>query len=68
MTEIANSIYSTGQIPEQIVQSIFIYTNKNSPIDSDKFRAISAKSQLSEIVLKIILNRLRNKIEVDIAE
>ena len=69
VTKIANSIYDTGQIPEQMAQSVFItIPKKPGAIDCDKFRTISVMSQLSKIVLRIILNRLRNKIEWEIAE
>ena len=69
VTEIANSIYNTGQIPDQMARSIFItIPKKPGAIDCDKFRTISVMSQLSKVVLRIILNRVRNKIEYEIAE
>ena len=41
---------------------------KAGAIDCNKFRTISVMSSLSKKVLRIKLNRLRNKIEVEIAE
>ena len=69
VTKIANCIYNTGWIPEQMARSVFItIPKKPGAIDCDKFRTISIMSQLSKLVLKIILNRVRNKIEWEIAE
>ena len=69
ITEIANSIYDTGQIPEQMAQSIFMTLSKKpGAIECDEFRAISLMSQLSKAVLRTILNGSRNKVEAEIAE
>ena len=52
-----------------MARSVFItIPKKPGAIDCDKFRTISIMSQLSKLVLKIILNRVRNKIEWEIAE
>ena len=69
VTKIANCIYDTGGIPNQMAQSVFItIPKKPGTIQCDKFRTISVMSQLSKVVLRIILNRARNKIETEIAE
>ena len=69
VSEIANCIYDTGRIPDQMARSVFItIPKKPGAIDCDKFRTISIMSQLSKLVLRIVLNRAKNKIEAEIAE
>ena len=69
VTKIANYKYYTGGIPNQMAQSVFItITKKSGAIQCDKFTTISVMSQLSRVVLRLILNRERNKIETEIAE
>ena len=69
VTDIPNSIYDTGQISEQMAQFIFIaLPKKPGATVCGKFKSISLMSQLSKLLSRIILNRLRNKIEVEIAE
>ena len=69
VTKIVNSIYDTGRIPDAMKRSIFItIPKKQGAIDCDKFRTISIMSQLSKIVLRIVLNRIRNRIVSEIGE
>ena len=52
ITEIANSIYDTGQIPNKTAQFIFMTIPKKlGAILCDKLRTICVMSQLSKIVL-----------------
>ena len=69
VAKLANCIYGTGPILDQIARSVFItIPKKPGATDSGKFRTISAMSQLSKLVLKVVLNRTRNKNDLEIPE
>ena len=69
VTELANSIYDSGQIPDAMSRSIFItLPKKPGAIECKKFRTISIMSQLSKVVLRVILNRIKNKVKSEIGE
>ena len=69
VVQLANRIYDTGQIPTPMQLSTFItIPKKPGAIECGKHRTISVMSQLGKIVLRIILNRIRNKIRPEIAE
>lgn len=56
--ELANQIYSTGCIPEQMKQSVFIIIpKKQGEIKCEKHRTISITSQI-KIILKVIRERI----------
>ena len=64
ITELANKIYSTGTIPDRMKESEFIVIHKNlGAIDCGKHRTISIMSQVAKIVLKVIGERLKAKVE-----
>ena len=69
ITELTNKIYDTGFIPEEMAKSIFIVIPKKpGTIECSQHRTISLMSQLTKIILKVILNRIRRKIQSEIAE
>lgn len=69
ITEIANKIYNSGQVTEQMCKSEFITIPKVSgTIDCDKHRTISIMSQITKIILKVILRRLRGRIRSEVSE
>ena len=64
-----NNIYDTGKIPEDICNSIFIAIPKKAgAVKCENFRTISLISHINKILLRICINRLRNKINPEIAE
>ena len=66
---LANNIYETGQIPTPMKLSTFItIPKKPGAMECNKHRTISIMSQLGKIVLRVILNRVRNKIRPEIPE
>jgi hypothetical protein len=64
ITELANKIYSTGGIPERMKESEFIVIPKQEgAVECGKHRTISIMSQVAKIVLKVINERLKRKVE-----
>ena len=69
LTDIANKIYDSGEVPSQMCKSIFIAIPKiQGTLECDKHRTISIMSQITKIMLKIILARVRGKITPQIGE
>ena len=69
VVQLANRIYDTGHIPTPMQVSTFgAIPKKPGAMECNKHRTISVMSQLGKIVLRIILNRIRNKIRPEIAE
>ena len=63
ITELANRMYSTGQVPEMRKESEFIVIlKKNGAVDCNKHRRISIMSQMGKIVLKVLNGRLEGKV------
>ena len=64
ITELANKIYETGVLPDRMQESEFIVISKKvGAVDSEKHRTISITSQVAKIVLKVIDERLKSKVE-----
>ena len=69
ITKILNNIYETSQRPEDLSKSIFIALPKKAgAIECELHRTISLMSHLTKILLRIILNRTRNKTGPEIAQ
>ena len=69
VVELANRIYDTGEIPTPMQLSTFVtIPKKPGAMECSKHRTISVMTQLGKIVLRIVLNRIRNKIRPEIAE
>ena len=69
MTNVANSIYETGQIPERMKESIFIAIPKKvGTTECDKHRIISLMSQVGKIILRVIMERVERKIKINIED
>ena len=64
IVEMANQIYRTGKIPERMKESEFIVIpKKEGAVDCGKYRTISIMSQVAKIVLKVIDERLKSKVD-----
>ena len=64
ITELANKIYDTGNIPKKMEESEFIVIpKKEGAVECGKHRTISIMSQVAKIVLRVIDERLRRKVE-----
>ena len=63
-TELANRIYETGVLPDSMRESEFIVIPKKVvAVDCEKHRTISITSQVAKIILKVIDERLKSKVE-----
>ena len=68
ITDIANKVYNSGEIPKQMSQSVFIAIPKVAgTLDCEKHRTLSIMSQLTKIILKVILKRIRGRIYEEVA-
>ena len=64
ITELANKIYRTGQVPESMKESEFIVIPKKAgAVECSKHRTISIMSQMGKIILKVLNDRLNRKVE-----
>ena len=69
ITNLLNEIYNSGHIPPDISKSIFIAIPKKPGTTECEFhRTISLMSQITKILLRILMMRARNKIKPEIAE
>ena len=69
IAKLANKIYNTGYIPKEMYKSIFItIPKKPGAVECNLFRTISLISQITKIILKVILNRIKGKLKLEIAE
>ena len=69
ITELCSLIYKTGNIPQELMNSIFIaLPKKPKAMDCSQYRTISLTSRVMKVLLKVILNRNRNKMEAEINE
>lgn len=69
VTQIANMIYDTGYIPKRMRESTFIaIPKKEGTLECEKHRTISIMSQLGKIILSVIRNRIRQKIDNCVSE
>ena len=64
ITNLANTIYSTGEVPENMKESEFlVFPKKNGAVECANHRTISIISQVAKLVLKILDERLMRKVE-----
>ena len=69
IVEMANKIYNTGYILKEMYKLIFIaIPKKPGAVDCSLLRTISLMSQITKIILKVILNRIKQKLVQYIAE
>ncbi|GFS11191.1 LINE-1 retrotransposable element ORF2 protein [Elysia marginata] len=69
ITDLLNEIYDTGQIPTDMLKSIFIATPKKAgATECELHRTISLMSHVTKILLRVVMMRVRNRIGQEIAE
>ncbi|KAG1656246.1 Retrovirus-related Pol polyprotein from type-1 retrotransposable element R2 [Nymphon striatum] len=67
--KVFNEIYETGVLPEDLTKSIFITLPKQpGAIDCELHRTISIMSHLVKILLRVVIERIRNKLLPEISE
>lgn len=65
LTKIANKIYNTGNIPEDMTKSIFIAIPKKiNASNCEDYRTISLISHTLKIISRVVLERIRNKTKI----
>ncbi|GFN76223.1 endonuclease-reverse transcriptase [Plakobranchus ocellatus] len=69
ITELLDEIYETGEIPKEMLKSIFIaLPKKDGATECELHRTISLMSQVTKILLRIVMMRVRNKIRPEIGD
>ena len=69
VTEVINEIYNTGEIPEDLSKSIFIALPKRAGANEcELHRTISLMSHITKLTLRIIMNRARSRIRLEIGK
>ena len=69
LTTLVNNIYDTGNIPNDMLTSTFItLPKKPGTTDCECHRTISLMSHTLKLLLKILMARIRNKIQPEISE
>ena len=69
LTQLFNSIYDTGQIPDDLVKSIFIPLPKKAmATECGDHRLISLMPHATKIFLRVILNRIKDAIDIEVDE
>ena len=67
ITEIANDIYNSGNIPEDLSKSIFMALRKlPGATECELHKTIRLLSVVLKVVLRILMQRMRNKIRPEI--
>ena len=67
--EVSNRIYDTGYIPEAMRKSLFIAIPKrDGAVECEKHRTISIMSQIGKVLLRVIRERIKRKIEESLTE
>ena len=58
ITDIANFVYESENVPDEMIESIFIaLPKKPGTIDCKEHRTISLMSHVTKIILRVVLNR-----------
>ena len=66
---LANKIYETGTIPRQMRESVFITIPKKGDLsDCGNHRLISLMSNITKVILRVLMRRIRNKLLKEIGE
>src|SRR5215469_2639429 len=69
ITTLANKIYEFGKLTSHMSKSVFITISKvQGTLECEKHRTISIMSQVTKILLKVVLTRIRNIIRPQISE
>ena len=68
LSEICSEVWESGVWPEEWTQSIFIPLHKKGDVlECNNYRTIALVSHASKILLKVILERIKQKLETEIA-
>ena len=66
LTQLCNEIYNTGYWPKEMKESIFIpIPKKPKATRCQEYRTVSIMSQVTKLLLKIVMDRMKGKIEAE---
>ena len=69
LTHLFNRIYSSGYIPSEMSKSVFITLPKKSKAtECGEYRLISLMPHITKIFLRVILNRIKTRINIEVGE
>ena len=69
LTDLFNEIYESGHIPEELTRSVFITLSKKAKANKyTDFRTISLMPHVTKILLRVILERIKHKINREVGE
>lgn len=64
ITRLANKIYSNADIPKDLTKSWFtVIPKKRNAMSCDQYRTICVMSHTMKVILRVILDRLKSKVE-----
>lgn len=68
LTKIANVIYDSGKIPQDLCKSVFIaIPKKHGAVKCELHRTISIMSHIIKVILRVIMERVRRHINPEIS-
>jgi len=69
ITQLANKIYAEEHFPAEMCKSVFItLPKKPGATKCELYRTISLMNQLTKVILRVLLNRLRGRTAGEVAE
>ena len=69
ITKLANRIYRMRQVPETMKESEFIVIpKKEGAVECSKHRTITIMSKIGKIILKVLTDRLKKKMEETVGD
>ena len=69
ITELVNMIYNSGDLPKDLKKSIFVpIPKKAKAVNCADFRTISLMSHFTKLLLRIILERNKRRLEQEVGE
>ena len=67
LTQLCNEIYNTGYWPKYLKESICIHIPKKPKATRcQEYRTISIMRQVTKLLLKIVMDRMKRKIEAEL--
>ena len=69
LTKLFNKMYDSGNVISSLCESLFVAIPKvEGTLECSKHRTISIMSQVTKVLLRVILKRIRSKISPEISE
>ena len=69
VTELANKMYDTGNIPEKMMENVFIaIPKKPGTVECKEHRTIALMSQVGKVILRVIGRRIKRRIMENVDE